>query len=271
VTVRPRSSAVVLVPGFSGSPDDYAFLRPMLARRGAAVAVDLSAEAAGTTFDAQVEHVRRTVHDLAGQDLAGQDLAGADPAGQDLAGQDDGHGHDAGRSIVLVGWSSGALVATAVAAAEPRVSGLVLLGGWLAPDARLREVSDHLLVVRERTPDLLDDAARLLLLSPSTPSGTMPPFLPGDGLTAERLAWARALDLRHLQVRAPVLVVAGRADAVVSPALSQELLGTFDDARYAELDAGHALLAERPAEVLSLVEAFVDGRLAPGPVEAAQV
>jgi len=254
----PRPSTVVLVPGFSGSPDDYAFVHPMLARRGRVVTVDLSTEAAGVTFDAQVEHVRRTIDDLA--DQRHQHDGG-------IGEQED----DGAHPIVLVGSSFGALVATAVAAADPRVTGLVLLGGWLAPDDRLRDALDHLLAVRERTPALLDAVARLLLLSPSASSGATPPLLPAGELTARRLAWARSVDLRHVHVTAPVLVVTGRADALVSPALTQELVGTFDDIRHAELDAGHALLAERPAEVLSLVEAFVDGRLAPGPVQAAQV
>jgi pimeloyl-ACP methyl ester carboxylesterase len=254
----PRPSTVVLVPGFSGSPDDYAFVHPMLTRRGRVVTVDLSAEAAGVTFDAQVEHVRRTIDDLA--DQRHQHDGG-------IGEQED----DGAHPIVLIGSSCGALVATAVAAADPRVTGLVLLGGWLAPDDRLRDALDHLLAVRERTPALLDAVARLLLLSPSASSGATPPLLPAGELTARRLAWARSVDLRHVHVTASVLVVTGRADALVSPALSQELVGTFDDVRYAELDAGHALLAERPAEVLSLVEAFVDGRLAQGPVQAAQV
>lgn len=254
----PRPSTVVLVPGLSGSPDDYAFAHPMLARRGRVVTVDLSTEAAGVTFDAQVEHVRRTIDDLA--DQRHQHDGG-------IGEQED----DGAHPIVLVGSSFGALVTTAVAAADPRVTGLVLLGGWLAPDDRLRDALDHLLAVRERTPDLLDAVARLLLLSPSASSGATPPLLPADELTGRRLAWARSVDLRHVHVAAPVLVVTGRADALVSPALTQELVGTFDDIRHAELDAGHALLAERPAEVLSLVEAFVDGRLAPGPVQAAQV
>jgi pimeloyl-ACP methyl ester carboxylesterase len=255
----PQPSTVVLVPGLSGSPDDFAFVRPMLARRGTAVTVDLSAEAGGLTFDAQVQHVRRTIDDVIDKhDEHGKEHHSA-------------HEDDGAHPIVLVGSSFGALVATAVAAADPRVTGLVLLGGWLAPDDRLRDGLDHLLAVRERTPDLLDAVARLLLLSPSALSGATPPLLPAGELTARRLAWARSADLRHLHVAAPVLVVTGRADALVSPTLSQELVGTFDDVRHAELDAGHALLAERPAEVLSLVEAFVDGRLAQGPVQAAQV
>lgn len=254
----PRPSTVVLVPGLSGSPDDFAFVHPMLARRGRVVSVELSAEAVGVTFDAQVEHVRRTIDDLADQRHQHDGGTGEQ--------EDDG-----AHPIVLVGSSCGALVATAVAAADSRVTGLVLLGGWLAPDDRLRDALDHLLAVRERTPDLLDAVARLLLLSPSASSGATPPLSPAGELTGRRLAWARSVDLRHVHVAAPVLVVTGRADALVSPALSQELVGTFDDIRHAELDAGHALLAERPAEVLSLVEAFVDGRLAQGPVQAARV
>lgn len=280
MTLSARPSTVVLVPGFSGSPDEYAFVRPMLARRRPAVTVDLSGETCASSFDGHVEQVRRTIRDLGD------------------AGDGAGAG---GPRVVLVGSSFGALVATAVAAVEPRVVGLVLLGGWLAPDDRLRDVVNHLLSVRERTPDLLDDVARLLLLSPSAPSPaaapsrpptvtassgpdatvartarTGPPsatssLLPADSATATRLGWAQSLDLRHLDVAAPVLVVTGSVDAVVSPALSHELVGTFDDARFAALDAGHAVLAERPAEVLALVEAFVDGRLPPGPVAEVRV
>lgn len=250
MTVSPRPSTVVLVPGFSGTPDDYAFLGPMLARRRAAVTVDLSGESASTGIEGHVAQVRRTVRDVA-------DAGAAAGAGE--------------HSVVLVGSSFGALVATAAAAVEPRVSGLVLLGGWLAPDDRLRDALGHLLSVRERTPDLVDDLARLLLLSPSASTGATSSLLPGDALTTERLEWARSADLRRLEVSVPVLVVTGSADAVVSPALSQELVGTFDDVRHAALDAGHALLVERPAEVLALVEAFVDGRLAPGPVAEVRV
>lgn len=250
MTVTSRPSAVVLVPGFSGSPDDYAFLRPMLARRGPAVTVDLSGESTSTGVDAHVEHVRRTVRDVSG------------------AGARTGAGE---HPVVLVGSSFGALVATAVAAVEPCVSGLVLLGGWLAPDDRLRDALGHLLSVRERTPDLVDDLARLLLLSPSASSSTTSSLVPADAFTTERLEWASSADLRHLHVSVPVLVVTGSVDAIISPALSNELIGTFDDARYAALDAGHALLAERPAEVLALVEAFVEGRLAPGPVAEVRV
>jgi len=267
VTANPRPSTVVLVPGLSGSPDDYAFVHPMLARRGRVVTVDLSTEAAGVSFDAQVEHVRRTIDDLADQRRQHDGGIGEQEDDGGIGEQED----DGAHPIVLVGSSFGALVATAVAAADPRVTGLVLLGGWLAPDDRLGDALDHLVAVRERTSDLLDAVARLLLLSPSASSGATPPLLPADELTGRRLAWARSVDLRHVHVAAPVLVVTGRADALVSPALSQELVGTFDDVRHAELDAGHALLAERPAEVLSLVEAFVDGRLAQGPVEAARI
>lgn len=248
MTVNPRPSTVVLVPGFSGSPDDFAFLGPMLARRGAAVTVDLSGESASTGVEGHVEQVRQTVRDVAGAGAG----AGEHP-------------------VVLVGSSFGALVATAVAAVEPCVSGLVLLGGWLAPDDRLRDALGHLLSVRERTPDLVDDLARLLLLSPSATTSATSSLLPGDALTTRRLEWALSADLRHLRVSVPVLVVTGSSDAMVSPAVSHELIGAFDDARYAVLDAGHALLAERPAEVLALVEAFVDGRLAPGPVAEVRV
>jgi pimeloyl-ACP methyl ester carboxylesterase len=247
VTEPSRPTPVVLVPGFSGGGEEYAFVQPMLARRRPAVVVDLDGEDPADPA-ALVERVADVVR------------AQADP-------------------VVLVGASSGALVAIAVAAAEPRVRGLVLLGGWMAPDARLREGLDLLLAVGERSPELLPALARLLLLSPSATTAPGAPLLTADPSTTARLAAARSLDLTSATeathnsggLTTPTLVVAGSADALVSPALTQELVGSFDDVRYAVLDAGHALLAERPAEVLALVEAFVDGRVDPGAVPAVQV
>lgn len=266
---------LVLVPGFSGSPDDYAFVQPMLARRGSAVAVDLIRTNPCHPADLAAVVVR--VGDVV--------RAQAEP-------------------VVLVGASFGALVATAVAATEPRVRGLVLLAGWVTPDARLRDGLDLLLSVGERTPDLLPALARMLLLSPSATT-TGAPLLTTDPGTTARLVAAgfvgsglvgsapvttelnttdpiagRSSDLAAdgepaahgtRLASVPTLVVAGSADALVSPELTQELVGSFNDVRYAVLDAGHALLAERPAEVLTLVERFVDGRLPPGVVPAVQV
>lgn len=247
VTEPSRPTPVVLVPGFSGGGEEYAFVQPMLARRGLAVVVDLE-DAEPADLAALVGRVADVVR------------AQADP-------------------VVLVGASSGALVAIAVAAVEPRVRGLVLLGGWVAPDARLREGLDLLLAVGERSPELLPALARLLLLSPSATTAPGAPLLTAEPSTTARLVAARSLDLTSATEAphgsggwtTPTLVVAGSADALVSPALTQELVGSFDDVRYAVLDAGHALLAERPAEVLALVEAFVDGRVDPGAVPAVQV
>lgn len=278
----PPPPPLVLVPGFSGSREGYAFVQPMLARRGIAVAVDLT----GT------DPVPLTGTGT-GTGTGPVDLTGTGPAV--LTGTGPREPADLAalvakvrevvraqaEPVVLVGASFGALVATAVAATEPRVRGLVLLAGWAAPDARLRDGLDLLLSVGERTPDLLPALAQILLLSPSATT-TGAPLLTADPGTTARLIAARFVtsglaadeepgaDSARL-TSVPTLVVAGSADALVSPELTQELVGSFDDVRYAVLDAGHALLAERPAEVLALVERFVDGRLAPGVVPAVQV
>ncbi|MWV60744.1 alpha/beta fold hydrolase, partial [Rathayibacter sp. VKM Ac-2754] len=59
------------------------------------------------------------------------------------------------------------------------------------------------------------------------------------------------------RLRLPVLVVGCSADSVVGIEGAEALLGAIDDARYAVVDSGHAVLAERPAELLALLEHFL--------------
>ncbi|WP_201787633.1 alpha/beta fold hydrolase, partial [Rathayibacter tanaceti] len=59
------------------------------------------------------------------------------------------------------------------------------------------------------------------------------------------------------RLRLPALVVACTADAVVGVEGSEALLGAIEDARYCLIDSGHAVLAERPAELLAVLERFV--------------
>lgn len=58
-------------------------------------------------------------------------------------------------------------------------------------------------------------------------------------------------------VTAPTLVVAATLDEFADVAQGHQLFGAIADARLAEVDSGHAVLLERPLEVLHLVHTFL--------------
>ena len=58
-------------------------------------------------------------------------------------------------------------------------------------------------------------------------------------------------------ITAPTLVVGAACDEVVGRRQTRLLFGAIANARYAEIASGHAIVHERPAELLALVEAFL--------------
>jgi pimeloyl-ACP methyl ester carboxylesterase len=61
-------------------------------------------------------------------------------------------------------------------------------------------------------------------------------------------------------VRAPTLVIGGRADPMLPPdVLRQAVVGPIPRARLAALDCGHEIPLERPRETAALIEAFLAG------------
>jgi pimeloyl-ACP methyl ester carboxylesterase len=140
---------------------------------------------------------------------------------------------------ILVGYSLGAVVAAAHAATHP-VACLILICGWTRPSARLIDWTRH-----------AHDAAfaRHTMIGPE--SDRTPMLLPG------RPAQVETLPVPQLGgIGCPTLVIGATFDLVATAHESRLLHGGIADSRYVELATGHAALAERPAEVLSLVTAF---------------
>ncbi|SMH32352.1 Pimeloyl-ACP methyl ester carboxylesterase [Rathayibacter oskolensis] len=220
----PSTSLVLLVTGPGrGVRADSALLLPMLARRRRVAALELA--------------------DLADP---GRDGARAVGAALDALGAED---------AVVVGHSLGAAVAIS-AAGDPRLRALALVAGWLRPTERL-ETFARLWESLAARPEARADLARLIAvrslaeLGPGRPS----PFAVDSALVA---AAAGADSLAGAaRVRVPTLVVGCAADAVVGIEGAEALVGAIEDARYAVVDSGHAVLAERPAELLALLEHFL--------------
>jgi pimeloyl-ACP methyl ester carboxylesterase len=146
---------------------------------------------------------------------------------------------DADRDTILVGYGPGAVLAAEHAASHD-VAALVLICGWAEPTERLREWARH-----------AGDAtfARHTMTGPET---ERPPLV-----RRELLGLLDTLPApTPTAIDAPTLVIGATFDLVATAHQSRLLYGAIADSHHVELPTGHAVLVERPAEVLSLLSAF---------------
>ncbi|MEV0288886.1 alpha/beta hydrolase [Kribbella sp. NPDC050820] len=172
--------------------------------------------------------------------------------------------------VVLVGYSLGAVVAAAMAAAHPaRVKDLVLVAGWMKSDSqqRLRNA------VWQRLRQANSPALREFMLytsygAPFLAARTEPEIedmlarVSVDGRD-EQMELNRDVDLSSIldKIRARTLVIGCTYDQMVPLHHSHSLLGAIADARLATIDSGHAVIIERPAELFHLIDAFAARRI----------
>lgn len=171
--------------------------------------------------------------------------------------------------FVLVAQSFGCAIAARLAARHPgRVRALILIAGFARARPSLRL---HL----DTWEDLLDADARTrarFLTSVSWPSA----YLNGltDAELADLLAGSEASQpgvRQHIEVarradvtadlpgiKARTLVVVTGLDQLVSPDHSDDFLAGIPGAERADLPAGHSVVAERPVELMRIIDAFID-------------
>ncbi|MEU5882992.1 alpha/beta hydrolase [Spirillospora sp. NPDC047279] len=170
--------------------------------------------------------------------------------------------------VDLVGFSLGAVVAAAAAATEPGlVRRLVLVAGW----AHTGDARQKLMFELWRDLDRVDFGLfyREVILN-----GFSPAFLEGlgpDGIAAALAAGSREpgldrqidldlrVDIRDLlpHVTVPTLVVELTRDQFVPAWGPAALHEGISGSRYTEIDSGHLVLFERPAELTELIRGFV--------------
>jgi pimeloyl-ACP methyl ester carboxylesterase len=230
VTVRRPADepdrSVVIVPGLSGrASEDFAFLRPMLEREFEVVPVEVPPGRLPGTLDDLVDLVGAAVRRCS-------------------------------MTPTLVGYSIGAVSAAAFAAAHPfEVQSLALVAGWVEPAAKLRAFAE--LWAHSSDADELARAAELVLFSAGGWESARPPKVDALSRQLVRLSASSGLtDIVEL-IRQPTLVIGCSHDEVASAGQSKLLFGAIPDARYIELTSGHALVHERPAELLRAIVDFV--------------
>ncbi len=165
-------------------------------------------------------------------------------------------------SVVLMGHSMGALVALA-AAADPCVSGLVLLG-----TAARMPVNPELLKTAQEKPAEAIGAIIKWGVDPAHPQvgavrtvlgslmhGIDPKAVANDLAACEAFKDGEELARR---INRPALVLAGQHDKMIKPAESEKLAGFLPQGHYHLLtDCGHMMMVERPIETAHEIKDFI--------------
>lgn len=167
----------------------------------------------------------------------------------------------------LVGFSLGAAVAATIAATRPElVRRLVLIAGWMhGDDPRLRLGLETWLGLARRDPEGFAAYGPLMAFSPAFTSGlgeaglkALTSGAPTSGVIRQ-IELDLRLDLRPLlpRITAPTLVIGNTRDYLVPVEHARALHAAVPGSEYAELDAGHVVLHERPAEITDLIRTFI--------------
>ena len=172
-----------------------------------------------------------------------------------------------GASPALVGVSLGVAAALGFAAARPDdIASLTLVAPWMHATPKMETAAElwHNLTGSDHGDDHCNAAVFGAYLSLVSARGWRAPSELRDdpGVLADlSTLFGNCLDVDAVEFAAaiavPTLVVAAAFDEFADVTQAHLLFGAIADSRLAEIDCGHAVLLERPLEVLHLVETFV--------------
>jgi len=233
---------IVLVHGTGATPmTHFGYIFPMLATRGRVIAVTLT------------DPAERGSRDLEIDDFVAQ-IASVMKAALD------------GQRANLVGYSLGAVVSAVTAAEHPDlIESLTLVAGWAHTDNQQLLRNDVWRELRTSGSDKIKEFTVFCAFGgPFLASKTRDELQPAiDAVTVTDFTEAQMELNRHIDIRdaveriqAPTLIVGGMHDQMVPLRHQKYLFGAIEDARYTEIAAGHAIVFERPAELIRLIEQF---------------
>ncbi|MCP2324013.1 pimeloyl-ACP methyl ester carboxylesterase [Hamadaea flava] len=216
--------------------------------------------------DAFADRCTVVLPNLSGSDLARDD--GRDLTGEQLADQVAAVIADVGAGPAdVVGHSMGAVVVATLAATRPDLVRTAVLAAGFAGQGD--EYFRNVLTVWRDLAGVPDTFARYAMLQAfsreylnSLDRAAVDELAGGYQPNANRLRQLDLdlrLDVRQLlpRIQAPTLVIGGSRDTLVPVEHSRELAAGIPGAAYAELDCGHLMATERPAEFVKLVRDFI--------------
>lgn len=171
--------------------------------------------------------------------------------------------------ITLVGYSLGAVIAAIVAAQHPwMVTNLVLVSGWAQTDhqQRLRnQVSQRL---AETDPIGLAEfgvfsafsGTYLASLEQEHIDHMVATMQPEDAFGAKQMELNRWINIAGIlgRITAHTLVIGCEQDVMVPVRHQLQLVESIADAQFVSIDAGHAVVFEKPAEIVGHIQDVID-------------
>ncbi|KCV67042.1 alpha/beta hydrolase family protein [Bordetella bronchiseptica 99-R-0433] len=172
-----------------------------------------------------------------------------------------------GRAVHLVGYSFGAVIGALLAARHGRrVESLTLVAGWLKTDTQQR--------LRNAVWRSLHESGHEALAPFSVLTGFSQAFLNArneaelealiQGVRngpdrSRKMAFNRDVDIGDevAGIAVPSLVIGCTHDQMAPVRHARLLFGCIQDCRYAEINAGHGVVHERPSELFTMIDAFV--------------
>lgn len=231
---------IVLVHGSSGSTmGHFGFLFPMLAVRHRVISLDLA-------------NPVQKGEKLELEQLEAQVLAVMNETCPD-------------QPVTMLGFSLGAVIAGFTAARNPKlVSNLVLLAGWIKTDMMMTMFNRTWHALRAANSPQLDDFTVYAAFgAPFLGSKTFEDMaggaaMPLDDFVDAQMELNARINISDLipDITATTLIISGTYDQMVPVHHGRALFGSIENARYAEVASGHAVVFERPAEIVRLVDRF---------------
>jgi pimeloyl-ACP methyl ester carboxylesterase len=161
----------------------------------------------------------------------------------------------------ILGYGLGSAAALTFVARNPGLGRcLALVAGWVRPPAKMLELAALWHASAQPGSEGAPWAAKSAeLLMRHAENWDGPSLGANFPLLASVLGECGTVDLSGMLglIRIPTLVVGCTRDEFATPAQSRWLFGGIENARYVEIDAGHAVLSERPFELLDHLEHFM--------------
>lgn len=169
------------------------------------------------------------------------------------------------RPVTLAGYSLGAILA-AMVAARLRIQNLVLMAGWLKTDTQQKRRNSVWQSLRRSDMDALRNYATFCSFSPVFLANKPPREINDvvsrlliDEFVDMQMTADANVDISALtpKISARTLVIGATYDLMVPVHQCKALFSTIANASYTEIGAGHAMLIERPAEIVRLISDFL--------------